>query len=149
MTTVFVLNGPNLNRLGVREPHIYGTETLSDIEALVRQTAKELSLSVDFRQSNSEGTLIDWVHEAADKAAGLMLNPGALTHYSYALADALSSIDIPKVEVHLSNIHKRESFRQRSVTAAAVDGAILGLGSTGYSAALQALKTLINKRAKS
>lgn len=144
--TIFILNGPNLNLLGAREPEIYGHDTLADIEVACTAKASEAGIKVDFRQSNTEGTLVDWVQEADAKAAGLIINPGAYTHTSIALLDALSAASIAKIELHLSNIHSREEFRQRSVTASAMDGVIMGFGAPGYILALEALKTLLQKR---
>ncbi|MHA7873237.1 MAG: type II 3-dehydroquinate dehydratase [Hyphococcus sp.] len=141
----FVLNGPNLNLLGRREPEIYGRETLVDIEAACRKRSAELGFSIDFRQTNSEGALIDWVQEARD-SAGLIINPGGYTHTSVALHDALLAVPAPKIELHLSNIHAREPFRRQSLTAGAVDGLIAGFGAAGYRLALEALKTLVERR---
>lgn len=143
---IYVLNGPNLNLLGQREPEIYGRETLGDIENAAKARAGELGFSLEFRQSNTEGTLVDWVQEADVKGAGLIINPGAYTHTSIALLDALKAAALPKIELHLSNIHAREEFRRQSVTASAVDGAIMGFGATGYRLALEALKSLIENR---
>lgn len=144
---IYVLNGPNLNLLGTREPEIYGSATLKDIEAATTARAGECGLKVEFRQSNSEGTLVDWVQEAAAKSSGLIINPGAYTHTSIALLDALQAAKIPKIELHLSNIHAREPFRRQSVTASAVDGTIMGFGATGYRLSVEALKSLIESRA--
>jgi len=142
-----ILNGPNLNLLGAREPAIYGTTTLSDIEKSCDEKSKSLGLNMDFRQTNSEGKLVDWVQDASANADGLIINPGAYSHTSVALLDALLAADIPVIELHLSNIHAREEFRSHSVTAAAADGMIIGFGATGYLLALDALKTLIELRA--
>ena len=144
--TAFVLNGPNLNLLGTREPDIYGRESLKDIEKAVRAKAADLGFGVEFRQSNSEGTLVDWVQEAGAKADGLIFNPGAYTHTSIALLDALQAIDIPKIELHLSNIHGREKFRRRSVTAQAASGVVMGFGASGYALALEGLAGLVRRR---
>ena len=143
--TVFVINGPNLNLLGEREPEIYGRETLADIEAACLAHGKDLGLAVDFRQSNHEGALIDWVHEARKAAAGLAINAGGLTHTSVALHDALNAFAGPIVEVHLSNIHRRESFRHHSYVASVATGSICGLGSHGYLLALDALAKIIDR----
>ncbi len=137
--TIMVLNGPNLNLLGTREPDVYGTETLADVEARVRARAKTLGVGIDFRQSNSEGQLVDWVQEARTTMAGLIVNAGAYTHTSVALLDALNACDMPIIEVHLSHIHRRESFRHKSYVARAADGMICGLGPIGYELALEAI----------
>ena len=141
--TIFVLNGPNLNMLGKREPGIYGGKTLADIEAECIAAGAELGFTIDFRQSNHEGTLVDWLHEAADKAAGVAFNAGAYTHTSVALHDAIRAISpIPVIEVHISNVHAREEFRHKSMIAPAVKGVICGFGPHSYILALQALKTI-------
>ncbi len=137
--SIMVLNGPNLNLLGIREPEVYGTETLADVEARLLARANTLGVSIDFRQSNSEGQLVDWVQEARGKSAGLIVNAGAYTHTSVALLDALNTCDMPIIEVHLSHIHQRESFRHKSYVARAADGMICGLGPIGYELALEAI----------
>ncbi|THK39948.1 type II 3-dehydroquinate dehydratase [Ensifer sp. MPMI2T] len=144
-STIFVLNGPNLNALGKREPGIYGGQTLSDIEAMCKSEGKLLDFEVDFRQSNHEGTLVDWLHEAGDKAAGIAINPGAYGHTSIAMHDAIRAITVPVVELHLSNIHAREEFRHKSMIAPAVKGVICGFGAQSYILALHALKNLTDK----
>lgn len=137
---IVVLNGPNLNRLGKREPTIYGHETLQDIEHKLEEQAKEFQIELSFLQSNREDELIDAIHEADDQAVdGIILNPAAFTHYSIALRDAIASVDVPVVEVHISNVHQRESFRATSVTAPVCIGQITGFGSDGYLLALQSL----------
>ncbi len=144
MSTIFILNGPNLNLLGQREPQIYGHETLDDIEAMCRDHAETLDLDLDFRQSNHEGVLVDWVHEAKRLADGLICNLGAYSHTSIALHDALVAVDIPAIEVHLSNIHAREEFRHNSYTARASKAIIAGLGPIGYKVALSALDEIVD-----
>ena len=137
--TVMVLNGPNLNLLGTREPDIYGTETLESIEAACRKRAADLGLAVEFRQSNNEGDLVDWVQEAGGSHQALIVNAGAYTHTSVALLDALLATELPIIEVHLSNINQREEFRHHSYVSKAADGMICGLGGHGYELALEAL----------
>jgi 3-dehydroquinate dehydratase-2 len=143
LATVFILNGPNLNLLGVREPSIYGRDTLGDVEERCTARAAALGLEIDFRQSNHEGQLVDWIQEARESADGIILNAGALTHTSVALLDALSAADLPVIEVHLSNIFRRESFRHHSYVSLAANGVICGLGAQGYELALDAIASLI------
>jgi 3-dehydroquinate dehydratase-2 len=141
--TILILNGPNLNLLGVREPEIYGRETLADIEETCLERAAELELNVDFRQSNGEAELLGWIQEARGSAAGIIINAAAYSHTSIALYDALKFASLPVIEVHLSNIFKREPFRHHSYVSAAADGVICGLGAQGYLLALDALWRLI------
>ncbi|MGA3158998.1 MAG: type II 3-dehydroquinate dehydratase [Steroidobacteraceae bacterium] len=141
--TVYLLNGPNLNLLGAREPHIYGSETLAEIEANCRTLAAQLHLTLDFRQSNAEHELIDWIQEARTRAAGLIINPAALTHTSVAILDALSACEFPILEVHISNIHRREAFRHHSYVSKVATGVIAGFGTQGYRFALQRIAQLI------
>lgn len=136
---VTILNGPNLNLLGTREPEIYGSETLSDIQQLCMGKAGALGLSVDFKQSNIEGELVTWIQEARINSVGMIINAAAYTHTSVAILDALNTCDYPIIEVHLSNIHQRESFRHKSYVSRAADGMICGLGSIGYTLALDAI----------
>lgn len=138
---VFVLNGPNLNLLGQREPEIYGSTTLAEIEKQVKAKAKTLGLAVDCRQSNHEGELVDWIQEARTKACAVILNAGAYSHTSIAIHDALATLDIPVVEVHISNVYKRESFRHHSTISPVATGVICGLGTIGYALALEAIKS--------
>ncbi len=142
---ILVLNGPNLNLLGTREPAVYGTGTLDDLETLCAETAEGLGVSIDFRQSNHEGELITWIQEARASAAGLIINPAGYSHTSIALMDALAALDIPVIEVHLSNIHKREPFRQHSYVSRAATGVICGLGFAGYRLALIALSDILEE----
>lgn len=137
MKKVLVINGPNLNILGVREPDIYGRESLQDINNKITSRAEKLALNVEFLQSNHEGEILDTIHEAIGKADFLIINPGALTHYSLSLRDAIKGAGIPSVEVHLSNIHARDEFRKNSVIAPVCVGQISGLGSHGYLLALE------------
>ena len=141
--TVFVLNGPNLNLLGVREPEIYGADSLDDVAGRLEDRAQELGLAIDMRQSNHEGHLCDWLHEAqADGAKAVLLNAGALTHTSLALYDAIRSIKTPVIEVHVSNPHAREAYRHKSYVAMAAMGTIAGFGVYGYELALEAAARL-------
>ncbi len=137
--TIFVLNGPNLNLLGTRQPEIYGRQTLGEIEAACAAKAAELGFDLDFRQSNHEGELVTWIQEAGAKAAGIIVNAGAYSHTSVAILDALNAVDIPVVEVHLSNIFRREGFRHHSYVSQAATGVICGFGAEGYLLALAAL----------
>ena len=143
MPIVFILNGPNLNLLGVRDPSMYGHDTLGDIEERCTARATALGLAIDFRQSNHEGQLVDWIQEARESADGIILNAGALTHTSVAVLDALSAAELPVVEVHLSNIFRREGFRHHSYVSLAANGVICGLGAQGYELALDAVVSLI------
>ncbi|BDG59867.1 type II 3-dehydroquinate dehydratase [Caldinitratiruptor microaerophilus] len=145
MARVLVLHGPNLNLLGVREPGIYGTTTLAEIDRQLAERGRELGLEVVTFQSNHEGALIDRIHAARTEVDAIILNPGALTHYSYALRDALAAVGLPAVEVHLSNIHAREPFRQHSVTAPACRGVIAGFGARSYLLALEAVRAILQE----
>ena len=140
---VYVLNGPNLNLLGKRQPQIYGHETLADVEASCRALARDLDLEIRFHQSNAEGQIIDWIHEARETAGGIAINPAAYTHTSVAILDALNAFDGPVIEVHISNVHKRESFRHHSYVSLRADGVIAGFGTQGYELALRRLARLV------
>lgn len=140
---VYVLNGPNLNLLGAREPAVYGRETLADVRRRAEAVAARVGLSLEFRQSNHEGQLIDWVHEARDHGSGLIVNAGGLTHTSIALLDALQAAELPVIEVHLSNIFRREPFRHHSYVSLAAKGVICGLGAKGYELAVEAMADLL------
>jgi 3-dehydroquinate dehydratase-2 len=139
---VYVLNGPNLNLLGKRQPEVYGRETLADVERACAAVAAELGLAVRFLQSNWEGQIVDWIHEAREDAAGIVINPGALTHTSVAVLDALNAFDGRVIEVHISNVHRRESFRHRSYVSLRADGVIAGCGTQGYELALRRVARL-------
>ena len=136
--TVFVLNGPNLNLLGTREPRLYGTQTLADIEETLEQRAKALKLKLDVRQSNHEGVLVDWLHEAMAKASAVIINAGGYAHSSIAIRDAVAALTIPGIEVHLTNIYAREGFRRTSLVGQVTRGSIVGFGPLGYVLALDA-----------
>ena len=147
MTAVLVLNGPNLGRLGSREPEVYGTASLADIADACRAAGKELGLDIDFRQTDDEAELVGWVHQAADDRTPVVLNPAAFTHYSYALRDALAMLAAPLIEVHLSNPAARESFRHISVVSAVATGTIAGFGPQSYELALRAVARLLKPAA--
>jgi 3-dehydroquinate dehydratase-2 len=136
---IYVLNGPNLNLLGKREPAIYGHASLNDVRSRAEERAKAVGLAIDFRQSNDEGELVDWVQEAREKASGIIVNAGAYSHTSIALLDALQAAELPVIEVHLSNIFRRETYRQHSYISLAAKGVICGLGAKGYELALEAM----------
>jgi 3-dehydroquinate dehydratase-2 len=140
---VLILNGPNLNMLGVREPAVYGRDTLADVEKLCRKTAKTLGLAIDFRQSNLEGELVTWIQQARGRMAGIIINAGAYTHTSVALLDALSLTELPVIEVHLSNIYKREAFRHKSYISPVARGVLCGFGAHGYALALEGLACMV------
>jgi len=144
-STILVLNGPNLNLLGTREPGIYGTTTLEDIKAAVEQHASTLGMRVDFRQSNTEGELVDWIQSAGKTASAIMINAGAYTHTSIAILDALLACGLPVIEVHLSNIFRREEFRHHSYISQAATGIICGFGAQGYLLALDAAKGILSR----
>jgi 3-dehydroquinate dehydratase II len=144
---VYVLNGPNLNLLGKRQPHIYGHETLADVEADCRKVATEHGLELRFHQSNREYEIIDWIHEAREVASGIVINPAAFTHTSVAILDALNTFEGTVIEVHISNVHKREEFRHHSFVSSRADGVIAGFGTQGYQLALRRLARLIDEKA--
>ena len=142
---IFVLNGPNLNLLGKRQPQIYGYETLADVERDCRELAAELSLDIRFHQSNREYELIDWIHEAREIAGGIVINAAAFTHTSVAILDALNTFDPPVIEVHISNVHKREEFRHHSFISKRADGVIAGFGTQSYLLGLRRVAKLVDK----
>ena len=144
---VYVLNGPNLNLLGKRQPHIYGHETLADVERDCRKLAEELKLELRFHQSNRENELIDWIHEAREDGAGIVINPAAFTHTSVALLDALNTFEGPVIECHISQVHKREAFRHHSYVSLRSDGVIAGFGTQGYQLGLRRIAKLIDDAA--
>jgi 3-dehydroquinate dehydratase II len=143
---VAVLNGPNLNMLGLRQPEIYGAATLDDIEQLCAETAEGLDLAIDFRQTNGEGELISWVQECRGRAQGIVINPAGYSHTSVALLDALLSTELPVIEVHISNIHRREQFRHHSYVSTMATGVLCGFGTHGYALALIAMARLLEDR---
>ncbi|MEZ5755066.1 MAG: type II 3-dehydroquinate dehydratase [Paracoccaceae bacterium] len=143
---IFILNGPNLNLLGMRQPEIYGRETLEDVADACAALAEDLGLSIRFHQSNHEGQIIDWIHVARGEGAGIVINPGAFTHTSVAILDALNAFDGPVIEVHISNVHKREAFRHHSYVSLRAEGVIAGFGTEGYLLALRRMKTLVGAK---
>jgi 3-dehydroquinate dehydratase II len=143
---VYVLNGPNLNLLGKRQPEIYGRETLADVETAVRLLAKELRIEIRFHQSNREYEIIDWILEARETAGGIIINPAAFTHYSVAILDALNAFEPPVIEVHISNVHKREEFRRHSFVSSRAEGVIAGFGTQGYALALRRIAFLMDEK---
>lgn len=145
---IYVLNGPNLNLLGKREPAVYGRETLADVERRAEARAKALKLEIDFRQSNHEGQIVDWVQEAREKAAGIVINAGGFTHTSVAILDALQAAELPTIEVHLSNIFRRESYRHHSYISLGARGVICGLGAKGYELAMEAMAEILSAQGK-
>ena len=144
---VAVLNGPNLNMLGLRQPDTYGRATLDDVETLCAEAAERAGLAIDFRQTNGEGELISWVQECRGRARGIVINPAGYSHTSVALMDALLAVDLPVIEVHITNIHRRETFRHLSYVSRAASGVICGLGIAGYGLALTAMAELIEESA--
>jgi 3-dehydroquinate dehydratase-2 len=141
---IAVLNGPNMNMLGLRQPAVYGQGTLDDVESLCAETAEALGLAIDFRQTNGEGELISWVQECRSRASGIVINPAGYTNTSIALMDALLAVELPVIEVHITNIHRRESFRHESYVSKAAVGVICGLGIRGYALALSAMADLVS-----
>ncbi len=140
---ILVLNGPNLNMLGLREPTVYGHETLADVEALCQRTGQAHGFTVECQQTNHEGQMIDWIHQARGRVAGIVINPGAWTHTSVALHDALAASEVPTLEVHISNVHKREAFRHHSYISLVAVGVIAGFGTHGYKLALDHFAKLL------
>ncbi len=145
---IFVLNGPNLNMLGVREPSVYGSETLDDVRRRAEACARGLGLAIDFRQSNLEGELVTWIQQAREAASGIILNAGAYTHTSIAILDALSAAEKPVIELHLSNVFRREGFRHHSYVSAAAQGVICGFGPKGYELAVEAMADMLASKQK-
>jgi len=148
MKPVFVLNGPNLNMLGLREPETYGRESLEDIQRLCKTAGARLGLSIEFRQTNIEGELVSWIQESRSMACGLVINAAAYTHTSVAIHDAIKASNLPAVEVHLTNVYKREPFRHKSFVSGVAAGVICGFGSHGYELALEALSRIVTQTSK-
>lgn len=145
--TIYVLNGPNLNLLGVREPHLYGSTTLKEVEQLCRRVCDDIGFACEFRQTNHEGLLVDWVQEAREKAAAIVINPAGLSFRSIPLLDSLKTVDLPIAEIHVTNIHKRDSLYQHSLVSLAATGVICGFGPFGYEMALRAVANRLNAAA--
>ena len=143
---IAILNGPNINMLGLRQPHLYGSNTMDDVEALCAETAEQLGVAIDFRQTNGEGELISWVQECRGRAQGIVINPAGYSHTSVALLDALLSTELPVIEVHISNIHRREQFRHHSYVSTMATGVLCGFGTHGYALALTAMARLLEDR---
>jgi 3-dehydroquinate dehydratase II len=148
MATIYILNGPNLNLLGTREPDLYGSATLGDVEKLCRATAARFGLAVEFRQSNHEGTLVDWIQEAGQNGVGIVINPAGYTTTSVAILDAILAVKPPVIEVHITNIHARESFRHDSYVSRVAKASIIGFGIDGYALAITGLAAMIGVAAK-
>jgi 3-dehydroquinate dehydratase-2 len=146
MTAILILNGPNLNLLGIRQPEVYGTTTLADIESDCRKVARRLGVDMDFRQSNHEGVLIDWIHDARQVFDGIVINAGAYTHTSIAIMDAIASVSVPALELHLSNIHEREDFRRTSYVGKVAFDLVMGHGAKGYPMALERIVSYISSK---
>lgn len=143
--TIYILNGPNLNLLGKREPEIYGSDTLEDVKAACEAVAAECGLAIELRQSNHEGALVDWIHEAREQAAGIIINPAAYTHTSVAILDALNTFDGPVIELHISQVHKREPFRHQSYVSSRADAVMAGFGVHGYALATRHMGLLLTR----
>lgn len=143
MTTLLVLNGPNLNMLGLRQPEVYGRETLADVQHLCEQAASRLDLALEFQQTNHEGQMIDWIHQARGRVAGIVINPGAWTHTSVAIHDALIAAEVPVIEVHISNVHRREAFRHHSYVSLVAKAVLAGFGTHGYALAIEHFARLL------
>ncbi|EJN22750.1 3-dehydroquinate dehydratase, type II [Pseudomonas sp. GM78] len=143
MKTILILNGPNLNMLGLREPAVYGHETLADVELRCREIGADLELAIEFQQTNHEGQMIDWIHQARGRVSGIVINPGAWTHTSVAIHDALIAAEVPVIEVHISNVHQRESFRHLSYVSKAAKAVLAGFGTQGYRLAVEHFSWLI------
>lgn len=141
---IFILNGPNLDKLGTREPAIYGTDTLAEVQSMCEKVGEDIGLEIDFRQTNNEGELVGWLQEARKEASGVIINPAAFTHYSLAVRDALAATELPAVEVHISNIYAREEWRAKSVISGVVRAVIVGCGTQGYALAIEALTKILS-----